>query len=888
MPDQSGNPGSEPAAEHIGRTLPESSRIIAETASDAIITIDQNSTIQFVNRAAEKIFGYSREELIGQDLTILMPDYLRQVHKAGIKRYTETGKRHINWEAVALPGRHQSGKEIPLELSFGEYTENGKRYFTGIARDVSERRLFEKRLEAQYQITRILADADSVIAAAPLVLKAVCESLNWELGIFWSVDTEHDLLRYVQSWHQPLVKMQEFAAEGSQRTFLRGVGLPGRIWASGEPAWPEDLAQDRNFSRAPIAARAGIQSAFGFPVKLGNEVLGIIEFFTSTKETPDHALLEMMSTVGSQIGQFIERKRIEDEREIILEREQVARRAAEVASESIHAVQKVTDATLAHFALDELLAELLDRLRDALHVNTVAILLLEPHGDDLVAWAAKGLEEEVERGVRIPPGKGFAGRVAASKRPVFIEDTAKADLHNPLLRQKGITSLLGVPLLVEGRLIGVIHVGTFARHQFSDDDTRLLHLVADRIALAIENARLYEEERTARTEAEAANRAKDEFLTILSHELRTPLTPIIGWLHMMQRGVLPPAEFERGLSVLDRNSLVLKRLINDLLDMSAILTGKMRLEATPVELEAVVREAIETVRPQATERDIQIDLSFGPWANPVVAGDRTRLVQTFWNLLTNAVKFSQSGGKVRVNCETLPATAVIGIEDSGEGIAPEFLPHVFERFRQADGSKTRSHGGLGLGLALVKSFVDAHQGTIEVASDGVGRGTRFTVQLPVQNISATPASDDDAIPASSAPVTVAHLLVVEDEPDTLEMMKTALEGAGYRTTLCSSAQSALAAANAQDFDLIISDIGMPETDGHELIRRLRRNPRLRHTPAIAVSGYAGKKDAEAAIAAGFDAHMGKPLDPAELDALVKKLLQQKLGQNNINRPETLS
>lgn len=874
MPDQSGNPVPDSAAD-IGRTLSESSRIIAETASDAIITIDQNSTIHFVNRAAEKIFGYSREELIGQDLTILMPDYLRHLHKAGIKRYGETGKRHINWEAVALPGRHRNGKEVRLELSFGEYTENGKHYFTGIARDVSERRLFEKRLAAQYQVTRVLAEAESVVAAAPLVLQAVCESLSWELGIFWRVDAEHDLLRYVQSWHEPS-KMQEFAADSSERTFTRGVGLPGRIWASGEPAWPEDLMQDRNFPRAPIAARTGIQSAFGFPVKLGNEVLGVIEFFTSNKETPDPALLEMMNTVGSQIGQFIERKRIEEERAVILEREHVARKVAEVASESMRAMHKVTDVKLAHFALEEMLAELLDRIRSALHVDTVAILLLEHTGDELVAWAAKGLEEEVELGVRIPPGKGFAGRVAATKKALYIPDTSKFELHNPLLRQKGITSLLGVPMLVEGRLIGVLHVGSFTPHQFSDDDTHLLHLVADRIALAVENARLFEEERTARTEAEAANRAKDEFLTILSHELRTPLTPIIGWLHMMQRGVLPPAEFDRGLSVLDRNSQVLKRLINDLLDMSAILTGKMRLEASPVLLEAVVREAIETVRPQAVERNIQIELLLGSWTNPVVTGDRTRLVQTFWNLLTNAVKFSRNGGKVVVRCETIPETAVVQIEDSGEGIGTEFLPHVFERFRQADGSKTRSHGGLGLGLALVKSFVDVHQGTIEVASDGPGLGAKFTVRLPVENAQVTPAVEMSAVASASPPVT-AHLLIVEDEPDTLEMMKKSLEGAGYRTTTCLSAASAVTVANTQDFDLIISDIGMPEMDGHELIGRLRRNPRQRQTPAIAVSGYAGKKDAEAAIAAGFDAHMAKPLDPAELDALVKKLLLQKDG-----------
>ncbi|HEY3027513.1 MAG TPA: GAF domain-containing protein [Pyrinomonadaceae bacterium] len=862
------------------RHFAETSRIIAETASDAILTIDQDSTILFVNRAAEKIFGYSKDEMLGQQLTMLMPDYLRQVHKAGIKQYVETGKRHIDWEAVALPGLHKSGKEIPLELSFGEFIKDGKRFFTGIARDVAERKLSERRLATQYQVTRILAEATSLVEAAPRLLQAVCECLDWGLGILWRVDRDH--LRYVQSWHQPVSNFEEFEADSLQRTFLRGIGLPGRIWAGGEPIWFEKVVQDANFPRAPFAARAGIQSAFGFPLKLGNEILGIIEFFSSHEQEPDRALLDMMSTIGSQIGQFIERKRVEDERSLTLEREQNARKAAEAAAERIRSLQLVTDATLAHFALDELLAELLNRVRDALPVDTVAILLLESEGDELVASAAKGLEEEVEQGVRIPVGKGFAGRIAETAQPVFIEDTEKAELHNPLLREKGIRSLLGVPLMVEGRVIGVIHVGSFFQHQFTEDETRLLQMVADRIALAIDNARLYEEERQARKEAEAANRAKDEFLTTLSHELRTPLTPIIGWIHMMLRGVLPEEEFTRGLSVIERNSQALKRLINDLLDVSAILSGKMRIEEVPVQLEAVVREAVETVRPLAAERDVHLEVSFRDWQNPImVNGDRTRLVQTFWNLLTNAIRFSAPGGKVHLQCESSPTEAVVQVEDNGEGIAPDFLPYVFERFRQADGSKTRTHGGLGLGLALVKSFVEAHGGSATAASDGPGLGSRFTVRLPRLAVAEAPPTIDDPVKAAAGPG-AANILIVEDEPDTLEMLHAAMAARGYRTTLCASATSAMEAAAEQEFDLIISDIGMPEMDGYELIRRLRRNSRYRHTPAIAVSGYASQKEAEAAISAGFNVHLAKPFGPEELNALVEKLLKQKSDDNKID------
>jgi len=399
-----------------------------------------------------------------------------------------------------------------------------------------------------------------------------------------------------------------------------------------------------------------------------------------------------------------------------------------------------------------LLAEMLDRVRDTMNVDTVVILLLEPEGDTLLAWASKGLEEEVQQRVRIPVGAGFAGRVAASKGPVRIDDVETADILNPLLKQKGIRSLLGVPLLVEGRVIGVMHVGRFTSHQFTGDDTRLLQLVADRIALAIDNARLFEDERSARREAEAASSAKDEFLTTISHELRTPLTPIIGWVHMIRNGVLPEKEALHGLSVIEKNSHALKRLINDLLDMSAILSGKMRMEEFAVPLEEVLCEAVESVRLIAATRDIGVDLVFRARWNGIVTGDRARLVQVFLNLLDNAIKFSSPGGRVLVEAEAVDGEAVVTVRDNGQGISPEFLPFVFARFRQADGSKTRVHGGLGLGLALVKSFVESHHGKVEAESGGDGQGSLFRVRLPLRKTEPEthqPEEDGAAAPSSS-------------------------------------------------------------------------------------------------------------------------------------------
>lgn len=562
-----------------------------------------------------------------------------------------------------------------------------------------------------------------------------------------------------------------------------------------------------------------------------------------------------------------------EEREELLAREQSARREAESMSARLEGVQIITQAALAHLSINDLLEEVLTRIREILSVDTVAILLVEEAEDELYAWAAKGLEEEVERGVRLPIGRGFAGGIIAKRASTIIDDLEYADVLNPLLREKGLKSLLGVPLMIEGRAIGVIHVGTLFSRRFTQDDTSLLQLIADRIALAIDHARLYEVERTARAEAEAANRAKDEFLATISHELRTPLTPIIGWIHMMREGRLSPREAAHGLAVIGKNSYTLTRLINDLLDMSAILSGKMLIEKAAVPVLSAVEEAIETVRTEAAAHGVEIDLARCDPGTMMVLGDRTRLVQVFWNLLHNAVKFSDRKSRVRVVCEADDHEVRVRIEDRGVGISRDFLPFVFERFRQEDGSKTRSHGGLGLGLALVKSFVEAHGGRVDVTSPGHGHGSHFTVHLPGlaadgQSVRRIPSGGLKTAPESGR----VSFLVIEDSVDTLNMLRIVLEIGGYEVTLCQTPTEALRVAASMWFDMIISDIGMPEIDGYELLARLREIPHLRDVPAVALTGYASHADAEQARAAGFDAHIAKPVDPSELATRIKELL----------------
>jgi CheY-like chemotaxis protein len=309
--------------------------------------------------------------------------------------------------------------------------------------------------------------------------------------------------------------------------------------------------------------------------------------------------------------------------------------------------------------------------------------------------------------------------------------------------------------------------------------------------------------------------------------------------------------------------------------MSAILSGKMRIEKLPVPLNVTVKEAVQTVRPLAEKRGVKIEAKFCENEYIIINGDRTRLVQIFWNILANAVKFSDEGNHVRVTCEANEREARVVVEDEGLGIAPEFLPDVFERFRQADSSKTRTHGGLGIGLALVKSFVDTHGGSVTAESKGVGLGSRFTVRLPrlVAPIESK-VSDKKRLEARAMPNSI-RVLVVEDSPDTLEMLRQTLKVRGYIVTPCESATEAIIAAQSVSFDIIISDIGMPEMDGHELIRRLRSLPHLSDVPAIALTGYAAERDIESALDAGFDTHIAKPVDPSELTSQMEELLQSK-------------
>jgi signal transduction histidine kinase/CheY-like chemotaxis protein len=431
-----------------------------------------------------------------------------------------------------------------------------------------------------------------------------------------------------------------------------------------------------------------------------------------------------------------------------------------------------------------------------------------------------------------------------------------------------------LPLRVGDRTLGAMAVCFPEREPFQDEERSFALRAADLCAQALDRAQGCEAETRARVAAEAANLAKDEFLSTLGHELRTPLTSILGWANILRTRHLPAASATRALATIERNARAQVQLVDDILDVSRIVIGKLRLTVTVVDPAAMVRAAIEVVRPAAEAKRILLDADIAPDIGTLVA-DPHRLQQIAGNLLTNAVKFSPAGSAVEIRLDLQGDSVRLQVVDRGEGIEAPFLPHVFERFRQADASKARVHGGLGLGLAIVKHLVELHHGTISAESAGPGRGSTFTVTLPC----AWP--DDDADGASldadaGTPLPCGldriQVVLVDDEPDTRDLIATILTEHGAVVHAASSARDGRRLVELGRAHVLISDIGMPDEDGYALIQKVRALPGPeRRVPALALTAFVGREVERRAVLAGFDAFLSKPVLPGRLVDTVARL-----------------
>jgi PAS domain S-box-containing protein len=429
----------------------------------------------------------------------------------------------------------------------------------------------------------------------------------------------------------------------------------------------------------------------------------------------------------------------------------------------------------------------------------------------------------------------------------------------------------------------------FVSNVYDEDGEQVIQCnirdITTRKAQEKERGQLLKSTQAANAEADLAHVIKDEFLAVLSHELRTPLTAILGWSNLLAAGNLDAEDKERALETIARNARAQKQLIDDLLDISRIITGKLRLNVRSVELAPIIAAVVEGLRPAADSKSIEMVTTLEPLMSPV-SGDPDRIQQIIWNLITNSIKFTPRNGRVEVKLERIHSHIEVTVSDTGQGIAPEFLHHVFERFRQSDSSSTRTHGGLGLGLSIVSQLVELHGGSITAESPGKGMGTVFKIVLPLlsihseaRNRETSDAGEQQILTDRQPSLQELRVLVVDDEPDARDLIATVLTGRGAEVVAVESADEALQELEQQRFDVLISDIGMPLMDGYGLIERVRQLPIERggRIPAAALTAYAGVEDRMHLLSAGYQIHIPKPVEPAELATVVASLAERYIG-----------
>jgi PAS domain S-box-containing protein len=485
-------------------------------------------------------------------------------------------------------------------------------------------------------------------------------------------------------------------------------------------------------------------------------------------------------------------------------------------------------------------------------------------------------------------------RLMRENQPYVVDDvnTDKRITEKDLAayRMTDIQAVICVPLHKNNRFTACMAVHQKRPRQWLPEEVELVAFVSNRFWESIERARVikslhesFAREQEARQTAEQANKIKDEFLATVSHELRTPLNAILGWSGLLRSGSLDTKTSANALETVERNARAQAQLIDDLLDISRIITGKLRLNVATLELLTVIEPAVEAIRPAAEAKEIRLQTLFDTNAGPI-SGDADRLQQVFWNLLSNAVKFTPKHGRVQIRLEQINSHVEITISDTGKGIDPEFIPHVFDRFRQADQTTTRRQGGLGLGLSIVRQLVEMHGGTIEAESEGEGKGTSFIVKLPrliaiprtekEEEKRVHPTASKEYLSIDCAPeLTGLRVLIVDDEADARELLKQVLEMCGSEVATTGSAAEALAALEAESFDVLVSDIGMPEEDGYTLINKVRLLPPEKggRIPAVALTAYARVEDRVRALTSGFQVHVPKPVEPVELVAVIASL-----------------
>lgn len=662
-----------------------------------------------------------------------------------------------------------------------------------------------------------------------------------------------------------------------------------------KPLLTNEIFEDSEISSQEWVRHENLVSFAGYPLIVDDQLLGVISLLSRKALTP--SVLQALAVVADGIALGIERLRAEAR----------LREQTEVV-ETINRIGQLLSAELDQQKLVQAVTDAATELTGA-QFGSFFYNVIQEQGGSYMLYTVSGAPREAFEQFPMPRATELFGPTFRGEATIRLADVKKDSRYGKSAPYHGmppghlpVTSYLAVPVISRsGEVIGGLFFGHRDAGVFTERHERIVEGLAAQAATAMDNARLYQKaqraiqereellvrEREARHAAEVASRAKDEFLGTLSHELRTPLNAIFGWMRMLSTGGLDEETFSRAIETIERNAKLQARLIDDMLDVSRIISGKLRLDAQPVDLTTVINAAVDTSRPAADAKEIrlQVVMDFGAG---VVLGDPVRLQQVVWNLLSNAIKFTPKGGRVQVQLERIHSQLEITVSDTGPGIDEEFLPHVFERFRQADSSITRRHGGLGLGLSIVRHLVELHGGTVEASNRADRQGAVFVVKLPVMAVRAPagPLAPEQRVhPAVSGKVPFdcppglhgIQVLAVDDEADSRHLLTTVLERCGAEVRTCSSVAEALEVLEEHTFDILISDIGMPGEDGYDLIRKVRAREvgRAERIPAVALTAYARIEDRLQALTAGYNMHVPKPVEPAELAVVVASLTKRK-------------